>query len=678
MTLKRYKDWRLLSKVMTIPLVSFIIILVSVEFFVVPFVEKKLLEDKENATRQTVEIAYGILEEAARVAKSGRDTPEEAKARAIATIKSLRYSGNEYFWINDLTPKMIMHPTKPELDGKDLTDNKDPNGKYLFVEFVKVCKEKGGGFVDYMWPKPGEQKPVPKVSYVKLFAPWGWIVGSGVYVDDVITEVNHLKWWIHGASFLFSLLLLLLAISVGLGIIRPLKAVIRQLKEMATGDADLTQRIEITCHDESGELAESFNSFLQNLQKVINKVRDSATSVAESAHGLRKQSEEMAQGMQEVALDAGTVTSAGEQMALTATTIASSCMTAADASETTSAFARDGAMVVQQTIDVMNQISTQVVASSTTVGSLVEKSNQIGAIIGTIEDIADQTNLLALNAAIEAARAGEQGRGFAVVADEVRALAERTTKATKEIATMIKAIQQETQGAVNVMNQAVSRVQEGTGEAAKSGEALQQILNQVEQVTSQINQIATTAEEQTATTSEISSNIGRITQQAVEKCGHASEMASGADALNSLAEELISSVNRFQTIIKWNNWMSVKVNRFDDEHKKLIQMIGQLNDAMKRGEGDKVISDVLASLAAYCKTHFANEERLMQQYNYPEYPEHKQAHEAFVQKVGEAINAFENKSITPASIMNILSDWLMNHILKVDKRYAEFFSKKKV
>lgn len=678
MTLKRYKDWRLLSKVMTIPLVSFLIILVAVEFFVVPFVEHKLLEDKENATRQTVEIAYGILEEAARLAQSGRDTQEEAKARAIAAIKSLRYSGNEYFWINDLTPKMIMHPTKPELDGKDLTDNKDPNGKHLFVEFVKICKEKGGGFVDYMWPKPGEQNPVPKISYVKLFAPWGWIVGSGVYVDDVVTEVNHLKWWIHGASFLFSLLLLLLAISVGLGIIRPLKAVISQLKEMATGDADLTQRIEITCHDESGELAESFNSFLQNLQKVINKVRDSATSVAESAHGLRKQSEEMAQGMQEVALDAGTVTSAGEQMALTATTIASSCMTAADASETTSSFARDGATVVQQTIEVMNQISTQVMASSTTVGSLVEKSNQIGAIIGTIEDIADQTNLLALNAAIEAARAGEQGRGFAVVADEVRALAERTTKATKEIATMIKAIQQETQGAVNIMNQAVSRVQEGTGEAAKSGEALQQILNQVEQVTSQINQIATTAEEQTATTSEISSNIGRITQQAVEKCGHASDMASGADSLNSLAEELISSVNRFQTIIKWNNWMSVKVNQFDDEHKKLIQMIGQLNEAMKNGEGDKVISDVLASLAAYCVNHFANEERLMQQYNYPEYAEHKKAHEAFVQKVGEAINAFENQTITPASIMNILSDWLMNHILKVDKRYADFFSKKKV
>jgi hemerythrin-like metal-binding protein len=445
---------------------------------------------------------------------------------------------------------------------------------------------------------------------------------------------------------------------------------------MASGDADLTQRIEVTHEDESGEVARSFNGFLENLQQIISMVMQNAIQVAQAAVEMRGRSGEMAKGSERVALDATTVATASEEMAATSNDIAGNCIRAVESSRQTSELAKGGAEVVNNTIRVMDRIAEQVRASATTVGSLGEKSNQIGAIVGTIQEIADQTNLLALNAAIEAARAGEQGRGFAVVADEVRALAERTSKATREISDMIKAIQSETQGAVDAMNQGVKQVHDGTSEAARSGDALGQILSQVDEVTLQINQIATAAEEQTATTSEISSNITRITEDASRTSQFSQETAEVAEKLNSLAEALISAIDRFRTIIRWNDGMSVRVQQFDDQHKQLVAMIHKLNDAMKRGDGQKVISDILTGLVSYAESHLAQEERFLQQHNYPEYAPHKQIHDDLRKKLGEVITDYEQGKAVPAAIMAFLSDWLLSHIMKVDKRYGEYFSSK--
>jgi methyl-accepting chemotaxis protein len=144
-----------------------------------------LFEEKRLATKHVVEVAHGVLAAYAKEVDAGRLGLEAAQTQAKAMIKGLRYEGQEYLWINDLKPVMVMHPFKPELDGKDLSGFKDPNGKALFVAFADVVKAKGAGYVDYLWPKPGATAPVPKVSYVQGFAPWGWLVGSGIYVDDV-------------------------------------------------------------------------------------------------------------------------------------------------------------------------------------------------------------------------------------------------------------------------------------------------------------------------------------------------------------------------------------------------------------------------------------------------------------------------------------------------------------
>ena len=324
----------------------------------------------------------------------------------------------------------------------------------------------------------------------------------------------------------------------------PLKKVFDTLAEVAAGD--LTARSGIRTRDEMGLLAAEVNEMAGKLNEIMNKVAQNSLEVASAANQLHSTSEQIATGAEEVAAQTGTVATASEEMAATSSEIAQNCYMAAEGGKQATERAQAGAAVVEQTVRVMSRIAEQVRSSASTVAGLGERSDQIGAIIGTIEDIADQTNLLALNAAIEAARAGEQGRGFAVVADEVRALAERTTRATREIGEMIKTIQSETRGAVGAMEGGVREVENGTREAAKSGESLEEILRQISEVTSQVNQIAIAAEEQTATTGEITNNIMQITEVVQDTSKGAHTCATAASHLAGLAEDLQRLVGQFR------------------------------------------------------------------------------------------------------------------------------------
>ncbi|MBJ6750150.1 methyl-accepting chemotaxis protein [Geomonas anaerohicana] len=309
---------------------------------------------------------------------------------------------------------------------------------------------------------------------------------------------------------------------------------------------DLTAEIEGDDSAETGRLMAAIGTMVQHLRDMVRRTGDISCGIAASSSLLQRSAEQMASGAEQVACQAQTVATASEQMSATSNEIALNCHEAARNSKQASSAAETGAQVVAQTVEVMNRIADRVNATSRTVESLGERSDQIGAIVGTIEDIADQTNLLALNAAIEAARAGEQGRGFAVVADEVRALAERTTKATREIGEMIKAIQGETKGAVLAMEEGVREVQQGTEEAAKSGAALQEILDQINAVSMQVNQIATAAEEQTATISEITGNITRISEVVQLTVQGSQDSSTAAAELASLSDDLGTLVTQFK------------------------------------------------------------------------------------------------------------------------------------
>ncbi|MFP5520018.1 MAG: methyl-accepting chemotaxis protein [Bdellovibrionia bacterium] len=434
--------------------------LAVIAVYVIPLVKNRMLEDRKNKTKANVQISMTILQHYHAKVVSGELTEEAAKAQAKAVIKALRYEGNEYFWINDTHPNMIMHPFKPEMDGKDISTFKDPNGVYLFNEMVKVTKAQKNGFVAYDWPKPNAKEPQPKISNVEIFEPWQWIVGTGVYIDDIRADTN---------AFI-------LKISVALGIIVLISF---------NASIILTRRI------------------ANQLFQVASELHQSEESLSTSVSQLRHASEGLATSSTETAASLEETVASLEELTSMVNNNANSAQKASDAATTATQNVLSGKKEVENLIESMSQIK--------------KSSHKIKEIIDVIDDIAFQTNLLALNASVEAARAGEQGKGFAVVADAVRTLAQRSAIAAKDISSLIHtSVDQIEQGSETaeksgaVFESILVHVQEtsehNSGIATASSEqtsGIQQISKAMVQVdqAAQIN--AATAEEITAATFEI-------------------------------------------------------------------------------------------------------------------------------------------------------------------------------
>ncbi|GFO66472.1 methyl-accepting chemotaxis protein [Geomonas limicola] len=324
----------------------------------------------------------------------------------------------------------------------------------------------------------------------------------------------------------------------------PIHDLAQKAEQIAAGNLDI--EIEQRSHDEIGQLSGAFSVMTRNLRDLIGRLADTSLKLAAASQQLKANAEQISVGTEQVAAQAGTVAVASEEMAATSSDIANNCHLAADSAQQAASTTEHGFTVVAKTVEGMRKRGEEAKENAKNIASLGERSDQIGMIVATIEDIADQTNLLALNAAIEAARAGEQGRGFAVVADEVRALAERTTRATREIGEMIRAIQNETGSAIVSMEASVRGSEQGVTEATQLESALQAILEQVNNVSTQVSQIATAAEEQTATTSEITSNITQITEVVQDTSRGAQESSAAATSLSEKADELQHLIRQFK------------------------------------------------------------------------------------------------------------------------------------
>ena len=480
---------------------------------------KLILEERKSNVQQVVETAHGLLAYYHDLTSKGVLTEVQAQQQAMQAIRGLRYSKTEYFWINDMQPRMLMHPTNPALEGKDLSGNKDPNGKHLFVEFVKVVKADGAGFVPYMWAKPGSDQPVPKVSYVKGFAPWGWIIGSGVYIDTVeATILNRLMYFSIGALILAALLF-----AIGMVISRGL---LKQLggepgyaadivSEIAAGD--LTVDVKIRPGD-SSSLLFAMKSMRDSLAQVVGEVRQGtdtmATASSQIAAGnldLSSRTEQQASALEETASSMEELTSTVRQNADNAR---QANQLAASASEV----AAKGGAVVSQVVDTM--------------GSINASSRKVVDIIGVIDGIAFQTNILALNAAVEAARAGEQGRGFAVVASEVRNLAQRSAAAAKEIKELI--------------GDSVSKVDIGAKLVDQAGATMSEVVDSIKRVTDIMSEITAASQEQSAGIEQVNQAIGQMDQVTQQNAALVEEAAAAAASLQDQAGNLSQVVSVFK------------------------------------------------------------------------------------------------------------------------------------
>lgn len=674
MKLKKLKDWGLFSKIIGLLSFTMIAIVLFIFLYILPTYKDNLFEEKRVSIRQLVQVASSVIEKYQKMESSGLLTTDEAQQKALNELKQIRYNTSDYFWINNSEPRMIMHPIKPQLDGKILTDIKDPNGVYLFVKFVDVCKKDGHGYVDYMWEKPGHKDPQPKVSYVQLNSKWDWILGSGIYIDDVeeqIAAFTNKTLLILGIlvpiifllGYFFTNILIkpikrleLAAYKVALGevdieldsgaddeigklsqsfkkmisnikesslnaeeisegnlnidiqpkserdilaislkkvvqnvnnlvtdtnqlsesaiegklssrinednhkgeykkvvsgfnntlnaIANPFNETLKILKTLATGD--MTARMNSSCKGDYNIIKENINTVAEELSNTLSKVHEVIQATASAANQISSSAEEMAAGAQQQSAQANEVAGAVEEMTKTILETSKNTSAAAQASKSAGEYAKEGGKAVEETIEGMNRISDVVTKSAETVQTLGKSSDQIGEIIQVIDDIADQTNLLALNAAIEAARAGEQGRGFAVVADEVRKLAERTTKATKEIASMITQIQADTSQAVKVMRSGKDEVEKGKTLAAKAGGSIKDIILGAEKVADIIVQVAAASEEQSSASEEIGKNVDAINQVTQETAGGIQQIAQAAEDLSRLTVTLQELISKFK------------------------------------------------------------------------------------------------------------------------------------
>jgi methyl-accepting chemotaxis protein len=572
-----------------------IAIFAGVMTFALNYSFSELEAERKAGLAQMDATAIAIFKKYHALETAGTMKREEAQKAAADVISSMRYGGSGYFWINDMHPTMVMHPIKPELNGKDLSQNKDPNGKFLFVEFVNTVKASGEGFVDYYWPKPGADAPVLKYSHVVGFEPWGWIVGTGVYADDLAALYWQNALWAAVATVAGALVIIGIAFAIVRSVVGPLGRVKAQMAAVAEEQSgvEITDQV---FNDEAGDMAKALVVLRDSVEE-RRQMRGREASQQQAIESERRQREEgarataeqqdhairsLGQGLEKLAAGDLTVTlddigdnyaklrddfnAAAASLHDVIQAIAGSSAVvnesadsigdatnmlarrteqqAASLEETAGALAEitatvqtaadratEASRMVEQTKTSAGRSGAIVRDAVTAMGRIEESSSRIGQIISVIDEIAFQTNLLALNAGVEAARAGEAGRGFAVVAQEVRELAQRSATAAREIKTLIQ--------------NSASEVEGGVALVRSTGEALVEIEGLVNQVNDQVAQITTAAREQATGLKEINHSVNEMDQMTQKNAAMVEETSAASQTLVTESDTLRTLLAKF-------------------------------------------------------------------------------------------------------------------------------------
>lgn len=522
-------NWRNLSlqtKILGIGMLIVASLSLVIFVYLLPAMEEGIVATKREKIRDMVDAAVLGIASLQQEHERKEITAEELQERAVDLVRRMRYGpeGKDYLWINDFTPRMVMHPYKPEMNGKDLSDYRDPAGKALFVEMARILRDRDSGYVDYQWQYKDDIRRIEsKVSYVRRVPEMGWIVGTGLYEVDVRSEVAP-----RIVRLRTTAIIVIAAIALGLvGIVFVLSRFMRRDMQRCVAFAenlaggDLTARIDLDQRDEVGRLARSLNDAAGKLQRLLadamastEQLAQAVEQIASGNENLSQRTSEQASALQEVASTIEEATAAINQNAENAIQARTMTVRGEDVSER-------ARMTVNDAVSAISEMNTA--------------GQKIAEIISVINDIAFQTNLLALNAAVEAARAGEAGRGFAVVAGEVRNLAQRSGGAAKEIEQLIR--------------ETVEQVKRSTEMVNRSGEALAGVADVARATAALITEIASASEEQRQGTAQLSVAIGELDAMTQQNASLVEETASASEAMANHARELNVMMGRFTVAV---------------------------------------------------------------------------------------------------------------------------------
>ncbi|WP_333002228.1 methyl-accepting chemotaxis protein [Vibrio coralliilyticus] len=469
---------------------------------------------------------------------------EVAKQLALDAIKALRYDESNYFWILDQKMQVVMHPIKPALNGQNAENFKDGAGKFHWREMVAISQTSAQkGFLDYQWKSPqGELKD--KISYVQLFPEWGWIIGSGLLVADIQEAFYALALKEAFVASILSAILLAMGYTISNNIITPLHRLIDNTHKIA--DGDLRVRMNMSRKDELGEMSQQIDKMLSKLQETLRTAHQSAEQSSAMACNIAQASEEAATSVNSQHAQLELLSTAMTEMSATISDVATNAENTAVSTNKVVEHAHRNDQTMQTTSNTIAEVSRNISTAHDLVTDLQTGVNEISNVVGVIRDVSEQTNLLALNAAIEAARAGEQGRGFAVVADEVRNLASRTQNSTNEVQVTIEKLIEQAGRTFTAMQSSNEKVDESVSASNKTREQLDVIVSEMQNANDMVAQIAAASEQQSTVATEMNENVSGIHLAANEVLQASHSLAEDSQLMANTAEHLTDQLKYFK------------------------------------------------------------------------------------------------------------------------------------